>query len=258
MAERKKATEYRSKSLERGIAILDCLGDSDGPLPLKEVCARTGFDPGTAYRYLAVLAHHKYVHKDPVTRKYALSYGLFRLGHRPFALATISQQARQFLLEISGVTGLTASIGALEGRQVVLLDTTGGTGESRGHEPSLTDAHACALGKVLLAYRDWTHVERLYRDAPLRRHTDGTITNIGTLRTELRAVRARMFAAEHGEHVRHQWAVAAAVVNPRGEANVAVALSGGARRFAGNLEAAHGRRIVETARKIADYITGVQ
>lgn len=247
--------EYQSKSLERGIAILDCLGDSDEPLALKALCARTGFDTGTAYRYLAVLARHKYVHKDPVTRKYALSYGLFRLGHRPFALATISQHAHPFLTEISAVTGLSASIGALEGRQVVTLETIGGNAEARNDEAYLSDAHACAMGKILLAHRDTKHVDRLYSDAPLRRHTDETLTSMKALHGALRQALLQQYATERGEQARNRWAVASAVVNPRGEANVAVALTGSASRFSGKLEAQHGLRVAEVARRIASYIT---
>lgn len=250
----KARDRYRSQSLERGISILDCLGDSEEPLALKDLCARTGLDTGTAYRYLAVLSRHRYVHKDPVTRRYSLSYGLFRLGHRPFALATLAQQAQSFLRDLAGLTGLSAAIGALEGREVVTLSAVA-DGKSLAHEAlPVADAHTSAMGKALLAHFDTSHFERLYREVPLRRITDRTVTSISALNAELRSTREHGYATEAGETRPNRWAVASAVVNPRGQANVAFELSGPASRFAGARASRLGRQAKETAQRFTEFI----
>ncbi len=252
-----KSRPYRSQSLERGIAILDCLGDSAEPLQLTELCRRTGLDTGTAFRYLAVLTRHHYVMKDPVSRRYSLSYGLFRLGHRPFALATLANHARRFLVDLAALTGLDASVGALEGRQVVMIETVRpGKGPS-GADAGYTDAHACAIGKVLLANRGSDHVERLYRDVALRRITERTITSMPRLQSELRHVADTGFAAERGERQPNLHAVAGAVVNPAGEANIAIALSGPENRLSGAQEARQGERVRDVAAEFAAYVVAI-
>ncbi len=254
MAAATKRQTYQSKSLEKGIAILNCLGDSDGPLPLMELCRQTGLDTGTAYRYLAVLTRHHYVLKDPVTREYSLSYGLFRLAHRPFALNTVARHAHRFLAELSGITGLPASIGALEGRQVVVLSVVGAAEERLDSLDVTDDAHCSAIGKMLLAYRGADYVARLYPNVPLRRHTEETIVSLNALRTELRQAAENGYAVERGERMPNLWAVAGAVVNPAGEANVAIAVAGPAKQFSGKLEAQRGAQVAQTARQIAGYI----
>lgn len=257
VSQRPKSQSYKSQSLERGIAILDCLGDSAEPLQLTELCRRTGLDTGTAYRYLAVLTRHHYVMKDPVTRRYSLSYGLFRLGHRPFALATLARHAQRFLVDLAALTGLDASIGTLEGRQVVTIETLRPGRGPVDSEPDYIDAHASAIGKVLLANRGSEHVDRLYRDVPLRRITETTITSLHNLQSELHQVAETGYAVERSERRPNLHAVAGAVINPRGEANIAFALSGSAKRFSDANTARLGGRVHDLAREFSAYIVGI-
>ncbi|MBO6781794.1 MAG: IclR family transcriptional regulator [Alphaproteobacteria bacterium] len=252
-----KTQTYKSQSLERGIAILDCLGDSAEPLTLTELCRRTHLDTGTAYRYLAVLTRHRYVLKDPVTRRYSLSYGLFRLGHRPYALATLARHAQRFIVELADLTGLDASVGTLEGRQVVIIETVRPGKGPVDADPEYSDAHASAVGKVLLAHRGDAHVDRLYRDVPLRRITDTTIVSLQRLQGEMRRTMEAGYAVERGERRPNLHAVAGAVVNPGGEANIAIALSGPANRLSGANEARHGARVRDVAREFAAYIVDI-
>jgi DNA-binding IclR family transcriptional regulator len=84
------------------------------------------------------------------------------------------------------------------------------------------DAHATAVGKVLLAFSTDHEVQALYRDEPLRRHTPKTIHSAPVLLRELAAVKRTGFATENSELVVGLSAMAVLIYNPVGQVNLAV------------------------------------
>jgi DNA-binding IclR family transcriptional regulator len=93
-----------------------------------------------------------------------------------------------------------------------------------------TNAHALALGKVVLAMAKPEVVERYVR-AGMRRFTAHTITDPDALRDELREVRRRGYAADREEFDEDFCCIAAAVLDPRGRFLAAIGISMTQRAF---------------------------
>jgi DNA-binding IclR family transcriptional regulator len=93
-----------------------------------------------------------------------------------------------------------------------------------------TNAHALALGKVVLAMAPPEVVERYVR-AGMRRFTAHTITDPDALRDELREVRRRGYAADREEFDDDFCCIAAAVLDPRGRFLAAIGISMTQRAF---------------------------
>jgi acetyl-CoA synthetase len=93
-----------------------------------------------------------------------------------------------------------------------------------------TNAHALALGKVVLAMAPPEVVER-YVGAGLQRFSSHTITDPDALRDELRDVRRRGFAVDREEFDDDFCCIAAAVLDPRGRFLAAIGISMTRRAF---------------------------
>jgi DNA-binding IclR family transcriptional regulator len=116
------------------------------------------------------------------------------------------------------------------------------------------DAHACALGKALLAYRAPRIVEELYRSGPLRAHTARTITSVRMLLDDLARVRARGWAEDIQETAVGLSCVAAPIVNPLGLANMAISISGPAAWMTPSVTEQLGKLAARTATDLARHI----
>ena len=59
---------YQLQSLDRAVAVLDMLGESDAPLSLAEICRRMPLCKSTAHRSLMVLERALLIERTPDNR----------------------------------------------------------------------------------------------------------------------------------------------------------------------------------------------
>tara|TARA_R110002110_G_scaffold260260_1_gene475945 strand:- start:132756 stop:133520 length:765 start_codon:yes stop_codon:yes gene_type:complete len=193
--------QYTNTSLERGMSILNTLGDAEEPMTLTEVAARVDLARSTCFRLMAVLQDLGFVLKNPQSGTYSLGFNAYRLGQTTHAVEAIVRDARPFLVKLAQETGLTSYLGALEGPQLLICDVA--TAEKTEKTPVSAamriDAHAVAAGKMLLASRPEEEVAAFFATHPPRRYTGKTLNAHDRLRQELREVSACGYAIERGE-----------------------------------------------------------
>lgn len=251
---------YDSRSLSRGFKILECLGDAGESLPVTEVARRTGLHRATVHRTLTVLLQLGYVHKDPDDLLYTTGFYLHTFGHLDNIIASIKRHSRRFLEQLFAETGLTVTLGALEGEMVVICDIVGHQAElamrTRAHQSidARIDAHATALGKVLMAYRSQEEIRHRYENRVLHGQAKQTIRSSEKLLQFLPGIRQAGYALEDSERADGIRAVAAAIVNPANRATCAVGVEGPARLLNDQALPHIIDRVTNTARAIADYI----
>jgi len=127
---------------------------------------------------------------------------------------------------LAGELSATVLIGGREGTIVHLYKKIDGDKSQPltiGREfNAYLDAHATAIGKVLLAYAAETEVRSLYKENLLRRHTGRTITSVGRLIGELRRIRMQRYARDGGEWQTGLDGFAVPIFNPVGNVNLAI------------------------------------
>ncbi len=69
-----------SLSLERGLAVLEVLKDSEDPVGVREVARRLNLSAPAIQRLLNTLAEHGYVEQAPDTRRYRIGHGVLALA----------------------------------------------------------------------------------------------------------------------------------------------------------------------------------
>lgn len=249
---------YDSRSLSRGFKILECLGEAAEPLSVAEVTRRTGLHRATVHRTLTILLQLGYVHKSQTELLYTTGFYLHTFGYVENIIGSIKRHARRFMEQLLTDTGgLTVMLAALEGNLVVICDAVGAEAERErvvARIGARYDAHATALGKVLMAYRPADEITRRYENHVLHGHARNTIRSTPGLILQLRDIRRGGHATEDSEQSDGVRGVAAAIVNPAGRATCAVGVEGPSHRLTDQGLPHVIERVRATAQAISDYI----
>jgi DNA-binding IclR family transcriptional regulator len=138
-----------------------------------------------------------------------------------------------YLTETGRECGETVALAAIDGLRITHLTAIPGHHvlRSEGEPVNRFNAHATALGKVLLAALSSEDRDRLVTQAGLARHTAHTICSFRQLETELARVREQGYAVDLEESEIGLCCVSAPIHNHMGAVCAAVALSVPRARF---------------------------
>ena len=216
---------YANRSVDRALDILEYLGAYRQPLGVSAIATGVGLSNSTTYRLLDVLVRRQFVYKNQMTRQYTLGFEMFHIGATRPAMRMTSMRARPLLVQLAKELDASVFIGARDGTRVELLDRIDAAGGDLGALVKVgiyVDAHATAIGKVLLAYQLADEIDALFQQQPLVRHTANTRTSIARLREDLAGVTAAGSALEEGELLAGVSGIAVPVVNIAGDVYLAI------------------------------------
>jgi len=214
------------KSLGRGLAALDFIAISPGPVRLTDVANHLGVDKSNASHVLRTLVASGYVSQSPA-RRYALAGRMLRPQRSELVdVVERREKFRDTLVELVDISRECAHMAVQVGRKVWYIDKIPSPLPLKVDHPigSLAPLHCTALGKAFLAFGDT-------QDAgPLDRYTARTITNAADLQTEIESTRARGYAIDAEEFSDGISCVAAPIFDADRRMAAAIGLSGPAAR----------------------------
>ena len=218
---------YISGSIKKALSIIECVGKSTRPLKASEVANSTKLERATAFRILTYLTSLGYLFKDVDTNLYSLGHKIFEFGDKSDYLKTLTMLCLDSIRNLSVETEHITYLAVLEGPHVVYCDKVDPTGDSapRAFRMRL-DAHSCALGKAMLAYKSLEELKEIYKSYSLHKHTVNTITSLDKLHIELRKVRSFGYSVNEAETFDYVYGVGAAILNSQNRAVAAISLSG--------------------------------
>ena len=218
---------YISGSIKKALSIIECVGKSTRPLKASEVANSTKLERATAFRILTYLTSLGYLFKDVETNLYSLGHKIFEFGDKSDYLKTLTTLCLDSIRNLSVETEHITYLAVLEGPHVVYCDKVDPTGDSapRAFRMRL-DAHSCALGKAMLAYKSLEELKEIYKSYSLHKHTVNTITSLDKLHVELRKVRSVGYSVNEAETFDYVYGVGAAILNSQNRAVAAISLSG--------------------------------
>ncbi|PWW66881.1 IclR family transcriptional regulator [Actinokineospora spheciospongiae] len=220
----------RIQSVERAAAVLRLLAAGPRGLGVGEVARALRLPKGTVHGILQALQHVGFVEQDRAGGEYRLGATLLHLGTSYLDGNELRTRALNRADSLASRTRESVRIGAPhEGRVLVVHHVFRPDDSLQVLEVgALLPAHACALGKVLLAF-DLRGAPAL-DELPLPRCTPRTRTTRADLTADLELVRARGWATDVGELVDGEAGVAAPVRDDRGAVVGAVGLCGAVER----------------------------
>jgi IclR family pca regulon transcriptional regulator len=246
-----------SQSLERGLAILGCFTPQRPVLGIADIADELGMSRSTTHRYVITLVALGYLEQG-ASRKYRLGLRVTDLGMSALNSTGLREHARPYLEELRQRTSYTASLGVLDGGEVLYVDRARSFRRGQNQidlglqSGSRLPAYCTAMGKLLLAFLPESQQRELLAEIKPSTRGPHTITAKKALRAELEKVREASFAVDDEELAAGLCAIAAPVRNESRDVVAAVNLAAPSSLIAlEELIDALGPHLVSTADRIS-------
>lgn len=247
--------------------ILDLFSAENPEWGVSEVARELHIPKSTAHALMDSLADQRLLQRTDKGR-YQLGWRLFELGQTLLDATQIRIAARAVMQDLVNRLGETVHLATLDGIQAVYIERLPRVPGGRGIAARKGDrrpAYRSAVGKVLLAYREWDDLMPLLRHQGLYAMTENTIIGLEALHTELQETRRRGYGYDIEETAIGVCCIAAPIFNDRNKVIAAVSLVVPPARFEAYGSTYHGA-IMEAARRIsrsanrgmATYSTGLE
>jgi IclR family pca regulon transcriptional regulator len=219
-----------SQSLERGLAILGCFRADKSVLGIADIADDLGMSRSTTHRYVITLVALGYLEQGS-SRKYRLGLRVTDLGMSALNSTGLRGHAHPYLVELRQDSSYTASLGVLDGVDVLYVDRVHSFRRGQGaidlslRTGSRRPAYCTAMGKLLLAHLPEAEQSELIAQIKLTKRAPNTITSKKALREQLDKIRADGFAVDDQELAAEVYSIAAPVRNEAREVVAAVDLA---------------------------------
>lgn len=195
-ANQDQAPGHRDKnlvhSLAKGFRVLEGFTAEQPELLQSEIARRAGLDDGTAFRMLNTLVALGYVAKVPGTRRFRLTLKPLELGFNAIARTGLRDLARPVLRSLVGEVNEAASLGVLDGADIVYVERAQAGLVRMGVDirvGSRIPAASSAIGHALLAFLPEPELEKVLQASRFERAGPGMPGSPDALRARLAEVR---------------------------------------------------------------------
>lgn len=232
MAERKQeATTAGPKGsiqvIERMMSLLDALGRSPDPVPLKHLAQATGLHPSTAHRILAAMAASRIVERHDAGT-YRLGIRLLELGNLVKSRLNIREVAAPYMQALHERIGEAINLGIRHEDEIVYIERTS-SGRSLVRVVYLVGGraplHLTSVGKLFLAEDPPESVRAYARRTGLPGKTATSLTSLPALERELDRIRRHGIAFDNEEAETGLKCVAAPIHDDEGRLVAALSVS---------------------------------
>jgi IclR family transcriptional regulator, KDG regulon repressor len=116
------ALRVSTRTLERGLEILDCYDLDHWGRTLTEICAETGLPKATAFRLLKTLEGRGYLTMDPLTNRYCLGPSMMKAAYVMVTHSELARLAHPLLEKLAEATLETAVLTGWSAERTIALD----------------------------------------------------------------------------------------------------------------------------------------
>jgi IclR family pca regulon transcriptional regulator len=247
----KDADKNTVHSLAKGFRILEAFTAQEPELTLAEVARRAGVDNATAFRFLNTLVQTGYVERVQGARLFRLTTKVLDLGFNAIAHSDLRTQARPVLRSLVGEINEAASVGVLDGSNVIYIERIQAGLARLGVDTrigSRVPAYATAIGHAILAWLPRTVQIAILDAQPRPPLTATTQTKLDALLARFVEVKARGYAVSDQETVPGLYVLAAPILDSDGVPLAGISIAAPAIQTSlKNFESAGARPIVQAA-----------
>lgn len=228
----RKSDPYQLQSLDRAVAVLDLLGESDTPLSLADICRLMKIHKSTAHRSLMVLERSALIERTH-ENTFRLGLKLYELGNRAVEQVDLRERILPHFRRLATQLGETVHLGVLQKTSIIYLEKiepnrrvcmTSKTGSSN-------PVYCTSMGKAMLAYLPEDLLEQTIAKIRFVALTPKTIRSREELLKSLERVRRRGYAIDDEEIETGVRCVGAPVFDDNHYPIAAVSISGPSARI---------------------------
>ena len=223
----------QSKSLAKGLAVLDVLAASPRPLTAVQLSQQLKYPRPTLYRILDTLLHHDFVMREGEGAFYRLSFKVLDLGHQLLERTDLLGAARPVLQRLEAEFRETVHLAVHQDGRMVYLDKCEGSGPFCTHSRpgSSVPMHCTALGKAVLAFLPASKAHAILRTRGMPRFTARTTVSGTAMDRELSTIRRLGYALDDVEFEPGVRCVGAPILDHRSQSVAAISVSAPASRM---------------------------
>jgi IclR family pca regulon transcriptional regulator len=223
-------------SLAKGFRVLEAFTAAERELSLSEVARRAELDNGTAFRMLNTLVALGYVARVPGAKRFRLTLKPLELGFNAIARSDLRDLARPVLRSLVGEVNEAASLGVLDGADVVYVERVQAGLVRMGVDiriGSRIPAWYTAIGQVLLAFCSEGDRERAVAGSRFERMAVDVPASPDALAVRLEGVRRDGYAYSDWSNLNGLRVLAAPVLDRNGVATAGLSVAAPAMRTTG-------------------------
>jgi IclR family pca regulon transcriptional regulator len=249
------ASKNTVQSLTKGFRVLEAFTVQDTELTMAEVARKAGIDNATAFRFLNTLVEIGYVSRVPDGRKFRLALKVLDLGFNAIARSDLRERARPILRGLTGAINEAASVGVLDGGDVIYVERIQAGLARLGVDiriGSRVPAYSSAVGHSILAWLPRPAQISILQSQPRKQLTETTPTDLDVLLARLVEVRRRGYAVSDQETVSGLYVLAAPVLDIDGVAFAGLSVAAPAfQTTLKDFENAGARPVVQAAKDLS-------
>ena len=243
-------TTFESRSLAKGLQILEILSGEALALGLKDISEAVGLGKASTLRLLRTLNQLGYLGKDASDNYVAVKrWG----GSGPEqAEKRMTEAARPFLVQVASQFGETVALALLRGDVARVVDVVESLHPIRmsNYRGRILQPYASSLGKAIAAYQTPDRTNRMLNTYGIFPLTPATQTDMRKILLELAEVKAQGFAWDKGETVCGGQCVGVPVRDEKGQVVASMSISMPKERFTAELETVIPAMMKKTALEI--------
>jgi IclR family acetate operon transcriptional repressor len=246
------------QSLDRGLSILEAVGQSPQPVPLKTLTALLGIDRSNAFRLANTLRQRRFLANADRTNEFVLGPSAWRLANqcgRNRLVASCHDHVRA----LADAAGETAHLAVREGSQALLIDSAVAPGRVvmvSGLAGEYVGLYNTAHGKALLADCSLAEIRAIFADMTLTPTARRTLVSVDRIAAACARTRAEGTAIDDREFLDEVRCVAAPIRDVDGRIVASVGISAPTTRFPPKRFAAARPQVAAAAQAIMRALAG--
>ena len=243
-------------SLERGLAILEILAESQKGLTLSNLSKRAGLAKSSVHCLLLTLERCGYLHRSSLTGRYLFGTRLLSLATKSIGRLGLKQLALPSLIGLARETSLTVHMAIKDRGTAVLVEKIDPPGLIRlaTWPGKQMDLHCTGVGKALLAYSTEDEVSKLIRGYGLPQHNLNTLSSSPQVFEELTQTRQRGYSYDDEEDEIGLRCIGAPIFNQNRDCVAAISIAGTTSQIKPSNAALLGKKTRQVAGKISSQM----
>jgi IclR family pca regulon transcriptional regulator len=216
------------QSLAKGFQVLEIFDAQNRALALTEIANRTGLDAGTVFRLVNTLLMLGYPERGHAKKTYRLALKVLDLGFNAIGRLDMRDLVRPYLRQLVGEVSEAASIGVLDGAEIVYVERVHAGLVRLGVDigiGSRIPAYYPAIGHAVLAHLPDTEVRKILAMREPVKLTPRTVTEPAEIAARLNQVRARGYALSDQDAAPMLRVIAAPVLDRDGHPMAALSVA---------------------------------
>ncbi len=241
-------------TLIRGFRLLEIIMNADKPLTAAYLAEDLDLPKATVHRIAQQLEEEGLLQREPNGKRFVGGLRLRKLATAVLSNTVITANRHMILQSLSETINETVNLTALDGNEIIYLDRIESNWPYRIHLPvgSHLPLHCTAAGKLFLANMKNGWQKRYLKAANLVKHTNKTITDVETLRAQLKQVAEEEVGFDEGEYLAGMIALAVPVKNKTGDVCYSIAVHAPSARIGLDKLKAYLPQLNEAANKISE------